>query len=628
MNDQNYRVVFHGLMDNSNPEKFKTCLKMGLRLSDSDVDNHLASHPRVLYMVNELSEARAIRKSVEATGGRIVIEQMSPDKFLPFPITREHHKIIHRELLRALKGEYKLTFFFIQILPQKTTPTPSALSKGYLEELESELHEIDTVLAIDDSKFIAICFFSDKKLALHIQNKLDVRLNRIFGDEFTISRGFSLFPDDGSTVSDLLHIVEQRLSVIQPDDDKSVRTEDFSGRLSLNILKKGSSALELYQQCLISARGKKFKWLSERNIDEIWLGLGGLPKVRQKEFLFRLPVDAPVIPQLQRAIKEKRKPEAGPSSMRQIDDIVLQMREFNSHQKYHEIKQALPEKLNNVKSFPTLPKVAFKIFNIAKDPSSSTEDLTEVIKNDPALTLKLLKIVNSAFYGFPQEVETIKRAVVILGREEIKNIAFGLSLAKAIDIKPVDGLYHPNTLWHHLMGTALICRQLYRRFEGHEAPGLFTAGLLHDFGKIFLVSHYPVLYGQLHLEATQYNIPLYELEEECFGMNHALIGKYIASTWNFPEALIQAVAYHHQPFFAPDHPRLSAIVGLSDYIYHKIYSKDAEQINPGLSAGLTYGHWGLLKNIFSGISLDDLDIIIQETSRYLSENSRIFSILQ
>jgi HD-like signal output (HDOD) protein len=244
------------------------------------------------------------------------------------------------------------------------------------------------------------------------------------------------------------------------------------------------------------------------------------------------------------------------------------------------------------------------------------------------MTLKLLKIVNSPVYGYQQKVDTIERAIVILGRNEIVNLALGLGAMKAIDISDKKGLYQPKSLWHHLMGTALICRYIFKKINKKDDSGLFTAGLLHDFGKIFFVENYPDIYGQLHLESAELDIPLYELEEESFGINHAMIGKFFGSNWNLPENLVQAAAYHHQPYFATEHATTAAVIGLADYLYHRCFpAEDIYLVAPHTAPNLSYGHWQILASLFKELTNDDVDSISEEAMTFIEDNNQIFSVL-
>jgi HD-like signal output (HDOD) protein len=293
------------------------------------------------------------------------------------------------------------------------------------------------------------------------------------------------------------------------------------------------------------------------------------------------------------------------------------------------MQESISSKLNRVEALPTLPSIASHIFKIASNPSSSAEDLTRVIMNDPPLTSKLLKIVNSAFYGFPQKIGTVKQVVVILGTEEIMDLSFGLAAARVFRFKAVNGLCDPKALWHHSLSTALIAQHLCQRFPDYQKLGAFTAGLLHDFGKIFLMENFSTQYGQLHLDAAEQDIPLIELEEEKLGLNHAFIGDFLAANWNLPDALVKAIAFHHRPLSAPDHSELAAIIGLADYLHSRSKSVQAlREKAPVLLPPMTYGHWSILTGLFKGLDDAMLDKMTHEAVAILDDNQDLFAMLE
>ena len=285
-------------------------------------------------------------------------------------------------------------------------------------------------------------------------------------------------------------------------------------------------------------------------------------------------------------------------------------------------------KLNQSEDLPTLPSVATQIFNIASDPDSSGTELAAIVTRDPALTSKLLKTVNSAFYGSPQKISSVKHAIVLLGTEEIMDIAFGLAAAKVFDIKPLQGILDPKFLWHHAICTALIAQSLGRNLPQFRDIGIFTAGLLHDVGKIFLIANYPDTYRQSSQDSDHLELPLFEMEEDYFGINHAIIGKHLSSQWNLPEVLVNAIAYHHQPYSAPSHSGVAAIAGLSNYLYYR--ATGAGQMpyeSNGKTQWLTVGHWIFLAQLFRNLDTRMLDDMTRSAAAIMEENREYLDFL-
>jgi HD-like signal output (HDOD) protein len=178
------------------------------------------------------------------------------------------------------------------------------------------------------------------------------------------------------------------------------------------------------------------------------------------------------------------------------------------------------------------------------------------------------------------------------------------------------------------MSTALIAQNVCQRFPEYQRLGAFTAGLLHDFGKIFLIENFPELYAQTHVHAKELGLSLFELEEERFGLNHAAIGELLASNWNLPEALVEAIAFHHQPFSAPGHPQLAAMIGLADYLHHEASGvEEHPQGAPFLSPQLTFGHWGFLTELFDGLDHEQLGQMQEDALAIIRDSQDLFAIL-
>ena len=294
----------------------------------------------------------------------------------------------------------------------------------------------------------------------------------------------------------------------------------------------------------------------------------------------------------------------------------------------HDIQKKIKVTLSNTEVLPTLPAVATQVFHIASNPNSSASDLSDVIKLDQALTSKLLKIVNSAFYGFRQKIGTVNHAVVILGLDDIINLAIGLSAARVIDVQIQEDLYNPKTLWHHSIGTAIIAHKLCDKFPEYQKKGIFTAGLLHDFGKIILIEQFSDLYTSVHENVTKYELPIFELEEDTFGLSHAAIGKLMATNWNMPDYLVEAIAFHHQPNQASQYPAMAAVVGLADYLYHEAVKSGEFELDVSDPCNqLTFGHKAILGPLFPELDPHNMGKMIQDAITVIQNNQDAFDIL-
>ncbi|MDP3653042.1 MAG: HDOD domain-containing protein [Rhodoferax sp.] len=199
-----------------------------------------------------------------------------------------------------------------------------------------------------------------------------------------------------------------------------------------------------------------------------------------------------------------------------------------------------------VDGMPAFPKSVQKILELTRDVSCSPKDLVQVIDKDPVVTVKVLRVVNSAYYSLAKQVTSINHAVVYLGFNTIKNLA--LSIA-AIGILPTDnaaGFDGPQYLIHSLT-TASIAKQLASRVGGADPLECFIVGLLHDFGKVVLAQSMPKEF-RLALETSQWNeTPLHLALREIIGADHAFVGAMLVERWRFSADLVEVIRHQHSP---------------------------------------------------------------------------------
>lgn len=213
----------------------------------------------------------------------------------------------------------------------------------------------------------------------------------------------------------------------------------------------------------------------------------------------------------------------------------------------------------------TLPTVIHEIIEITSNPNSSAADLTRIIESDPALTVKILAVANSAYYGFVKKVATVSHAVVVLGFREIQNIALGMSVVKLFDQR---GSEFVEKLWQHSYAVGVATRMLASYLNLKMDGKYFVGGLLHDVGKIFLFQYQPRSFAQMlvRLDDTCNKYGYHYLEESLYGIDHAAIGGELLSRWMFPGEITEAVVCHHSPFAAKDNQLFAACVHLADLL--------------------------------------------------------------
>lgn len=221
----------------------------------------------------------------------------------------------------------------------------------------------------------------------------------------------------------------------------------------------------------------------------------------------------------------------------------------------------------------SLPEVFMRIREVLSDPSSTVEEAAAVISKDPSLTAKLLKLVNSAFYARtlrvsgglpPGPVDTLSRAVMLLGLNQLSTLAMGVSVMPLFKDIPA-GCIDMRQFWRHSVGVGLVAKLLAVRLSDPSPERFFVAGLLHDIGRLVLFKQTPEAAGAAMAQAAASGKHLVAVEREILGFDHAELGGMLLRKWRFPESLEQAVWRHHTPATA-DAPLEAAIVCVADAV--------------------------------------------------------------
>jgi len=210
------------------------------------------------------------------------------------------------------------------------------------------------------------------------------------------------------------------------------------------------------------------------------------------------------------------------------------------------VKTTPYELVSGVVRLVSLPEVCIRVNEMLEDPRVNASDIGKVIAQDTGLTARLLKIVNSAFYGFPSRIETVSRAVTVIGLRELRGLVLAASAVEAFSKIPNDVL-NMVKFWRHSVYCGVVAQLLAERCHVLHSERLFVAGLLHDIGKLILSHRLPEdmreVGSRLQVDAR----PDYEIEREIFGFDHADVGGELLKVWQMPKTLSEAVLHHHRP---------------------------------------------------------------------------------
>lgn len=217
---------------------------------------------------------------------------------------------------------------------------------------------------------------------------------------------------------------------------------------------------------------------------------------------------------------------------------------------------------------PVSPEFFQRIFSATGENSTmSMEALGAVMEQDQGLTVKVLSMANSAYYGLQSQVASVKRAVLVLGLKEVRKLLLLMS------IRSLENKLNPANLniaahWKHQVDVAHVAQALAVQFGTTDHDELFTAGLLHDLGKLITAIHQPGHWRTVQKLAKEKNIPLHQAEELYWGLDHALIGAMTLKIWYLPASLTEPINWHHNPDLAQEHAPQARLLRLADALTH------------------------------------------------------------
>lgn len=260
-------------------------------------------------------------------------------------------------------------------------------------------------------------------------------------------------------------------------------------------------------------------------------------------------------------------------------------------------KEKIRRKIKSIKSLPTLPEVAQKISKMVEDDKTSATELGKIISTDPAISGRVLRLVNSSFYGFPGRISSISNAIILLGFDVVKSLIISVSVFEMME-KGILGL------WEHSLGCAIASRFIAKKVKGCDPEEVSVAGLLHDIGKVVVSIQLAEDYEEIKKTIDEKKISFIMAEKEILELTHEDIGCWLAESWNLPIGLLEPIAFHHHPQQAQQAKLATAIVHLANFLVRAVgHGSGGDPWVPELNRKA----WERL-----GLSMADLEEIIAE----------------
>ncbi len=228
----------------------------------------------------------------------------------------------------------------------------------------------------------------------------------------------------------------------------------------------------------------------------------------------------------------------------------------------------LDQLIAKVHDVPTLPSTVLRVMQMIEDPLCSTAELSRVILADPALAAKVLRLANSAYYGFRQKISNIPQAVTLLGFATLKNALLSAAVFDLFRLSTTTGL-DMGALWKHSVAVATASKLVAKRVRYPNSEKAYTAGLMHDIGKIMIARYLPTSMATITKAVRDEQLAMYDAEQRALGLAHPGFGAWVMSRWNLPTPLVEAVEFHHHPTRAQYSFDLAGIVYLANILTHR-----------------------------------------------------------
>lgn len=223
----------------------------------------------------------------------------------------------------------------------------------------------------------------------------------------------------------------------------------------------------------------------------------------------------------------------------------------------------------------SLPEIFIRINEMVENPHYSASDIGRMISKDPAMTARLLKIVNSPFYNFPSKIDTVSRAITVIGVRELRDLVLATTVVKLFTGLPND-LITMDSFWRHSTQCAIVARILAARNRELNVERFFIAGLLHDIGSLLIYRKVPELAREALLRASHNDEVLEEAERTVMGFTHADVGAELIRKWRLPKNIEEAVEYHHQPHKCHSGAKEAAVVHIANIITSAVWDTKPE----------------------------------------------------
>ena len=289
------------------------------------------------------------------------------------------------------------------------------------------------------------------------------------------------------------------------------------------------------------------------------------------------------------------------------------LNESSSNSDVSSSSQTISNLKENIKNIPSLPEIITKSIELMQDKNTSAVTLSKIISNDVGLTARVLKLVNSAYYGFPKQISTIQQAITILGFTTIKGIILSASIYKMFSSEGAGSEFNYKQFWKHSLLVAFASKLIGKYSKDLVSSDIFSAAFLHDIGKIILAQYDRDNYTNVCMQNELSEFDYLKEEEKYCGINHCELGNIVAYSWNLPEVFCDVITYHHNPEKSINFKNECMAVYLANYITNNVMSNNSLTIDKIML--------DILEKL--NISVDNINIILEKLDEILASFNNI-----
>jgi HD-like signal output (HDOD) protein len=232
-------------------------------------------------------------------------------------------------------------------------------------------------------------------------------------------------------------------------------------------------------------------------------------------------------------------------------------------------REEILNELPLINDLPTLPMVFLKVMTLMRNPNTPMKEIATAVEADPAICVKLLRLINSSFYGMARKIDSVHQAIVLLGSNTLRNVIVSVAIFKSMDGHSENSSFDRMAFWKHSIACGMVGRFLERKLELGQAEEGFIGGVIHDIGKIVLDRYFHKDFNDVLHVVNSEKLTFYGAECKILGITHTEIGAFLGELWNLPEHLVAVIAQHHKLDTESEHAKLTAIVHLADIITRK-----------------------------------------------------------